>query len=417
MKILLSAYACEPNKGSEPAVGWQWAVELARLGHDVWVLTRANNRPNIEPAIANLPESINLNFLYYDLPAWARWWKKGGRGVRLYYLLWQWGAYRLAKAVHAKKGFDRVHHVTFVSVRQPSFMGRLGIPFIFGPVAGGERAPWRLRQGYGWRGFILDAIRDAANAMVKLDPFMAQTFRAAEHIFVTSEQTLDLVPRRFHNKAAVQLAIGWKSAKGSHPTPPSRGDRRDGRVNVLFVGRLLHWKGLHLGLAAFHQMLDVYPETRLVVIGRGPERARLRRLTDRLGVANRVEWVPWLSRNELLTLYPRHDIFLYPSLHDSGGMVVLEALAIGLPVVCLDLGGPGIMVDDTCGRVIATEGHSVNAVTEALGEALIELAQNDALRRQLSAGAMQRVHDLSWAALVARIYGESAALQGPGDRM
>ena len=151
MKILLSAYACEPNKGSEPGLGWNWAREIAR-NHEAWVLTRANNRPSIEDTLrkGSIP---SLHFVYYDLPDGVKSWKKGQRGVHLYYLLWQWGAYRTAKKVHKQVRFDLVHHITFVSVRQPSFMGLLGIPFIFGPVAGGERAPWRLRIGYGLKGW------------------------------------------------------------------------------------------------------------------------------------------------------------------------------------------------------------------------------------------------------------------------
>ena len=96
LRILISAYACEPRKGSEPGIGWQWALAHAAAGHEVWVLTRANNRAAIEDALQHHP-SPGLHFVYHDLPRWMRWWKRGGRGVRLYYLLWQWGAYRLAR--------------------------------------------------------------------------------------------------------------------------------------------------------------------------------------------------------------------------------------------------------------------------------------------------------------------------------
>ena len=246
MKILLSAYACEPNKGSEPGVGWHWALEIARLGHEVWVLTRANNRAAIEAELTQPPGMEGLHFIYYDLPAWAGWWKKGSRGIRLYYLLWQWGAYRLAKRLHAVERFDRVHHSTFVSVRQPSFMGNLGIPFIFGPVAGGERAPWRLRAGYGLRGWLLDALRDLANVLVRIDPLVRRTFKHAERIYVTSEQTLSLLPRKYRRKASVQLAIGidaTEMSSSSDQLPSSCAHR--GNFSLLYVGRLLYWKGMH----------------------------------------------------------------------------------------------------------------------------------------------------------------------------
>ena len=75
LKILLSAYACEPHKGSEAGVGWHWAVELSRLRHEVWVITRANNRTAIDAELAHNPHP-NLHFIYYDLPDWAKSWKK-----------------------------------------------------------------------------------------------------------------------------------------------------------------------------------------------------------------------------------------------------------------------------------------------------------------------------------------------------
>ena len=139
MKILLSAYACEPNKGSEPGVGWNWALALAQRGYDVHVLTRSNNRRAIEEALA--PSNLQLTFHYYDLPQILRFWKHWPGGIYLYYLLWQIGAYRVGKILHSTEQFSLVHHITFVSYRQPSFMGGLGIPFIFGPVGGRDHAP------------------------------------------------------------------------------------------------------------------------------------------------------------------------------------------------------------------------------------------------------------------------------------
>src|SRR5690242_12327227 len=93
LRILLSAYACEPDLGSEPGIGWHWATRLARAGHEVWVLTRANNRQSIEGAMSAKPVD-GLNFAYYDLPAWmCRWKNHAGLWARLYYMLWQFGAY------------------------------------------------------------------------------------------------------------------------------------------------------------------------------------------------------------------------------------------------------------------------------------------------------------------------------------
>jgi glycosyltransferase involved in cell wall biosynthesis len=405
MKILLSAYACEPNKGSEPGVGWNWALEIARLGYEVWVLTRANNRPTIEAELAKSHPIPNLNFIFYDLPLWARSWKKGRRGIHLYYMLWQWGAYLLAKKVHLAERFDQVHHITFVSIRQPSFMGNLGIPFIFGPVAGGERTPWRLRMKYGWRGWIRDGLRDLANLLVKVDPLARRNFKQAERIYVTSAQTLSLLPRKYRHKAIVQLAIGFNPSEmlGSpEKRPPDPLNK--GHFRVLFVGNLLYLKGMHLGIPAFARLLRERPDARLTLVGKGQDEERWRTLAEKLGVGNRIDWVPWLDRGELPAIYASHNVLLFPSLHDSGGMVVLEAMAHGLPVVCLDLGGPGQTVEETCGFKVKIDGLNEEYVIRALADGLVKLAKDPILLRHLSEGAVHRVKEFRWSTTVGRMY-------------
>ena len=204
-RILLSAYACEPDRGSEPGVGWTWATELARIGHEVSVITRADNRPTIESNAQH--RSLNLTFLYYDLPTWVQHWRRFPGGKRLYYVLWQWFAVRYLRHLFSALPFDVVHHVTYVSARYPSFMGSLGIPFLFGPVSGGEGIPPRLRSGLSAGARFQEWLRDLSNFLVRFDPLMRHTFRQAERILVTRD-TLELIPRRWRHKCEVQLAIG-----------------------------------------------------------------------------------------------------------------------------------------------------------------------------------------------------------------
>lgn len=400
MKILLSAYACEPNHGSEPGVGWNWAIELARLGYDVWVLTRESNRKSIEAVVRSNELLQEIKFLYYDLPKWFSWWKKGSRGIRLYYFFWQVGAYHLAKNIHSVEKFEIVHHVTFVSVRQPSFMGNLGIPFIFGPVGGGEKAPWTLRFSYGIRGMFFDGIRDLVNWLVKLDPFMWHTFRNAKTIYVTSEQTRNLIPKKFRKKSHVQLAIGWEGVTLDY----EKSSKKNKCLQILYVGRFLYWKGISLGLEAFAALLKQVPEARLTLVGQGPDKKRLKQYAVNIGLVDKIEWIPWMSQDELVDMYQQSDVFLFPSLHDSGGMVVLEAMSHGLPVVCFNLGGPGVTVDDSCGVVVDVTGHSERQVIEKLCEALLSIAKHPDYRVVLSNGALKKVVSLNWKNVVKSIY-------------
>jgi len=401
LRVLLSAYACEPRKGSEPGVGWNWALGLARAGHDVWVLTRANNRDAIERALAGASASAlraNLHFAYYDLPRWARWWKRGGRGVRTYYLLWQWGAYRRARRLCRQAQFDLVHHITFGVFRHPSFMGRLGLPFVFGPVGGGETAPRALRGSFPLRGHLADLARDLANWLVRIDPLMASVYRRAAVTLCKTAETLHCIPGRYRDKCRVHLEVGTQAE--AHPLPRRHGAPE--RFRVLYVGRLVYWKGLQLGMRAFARLLERHPEAHLTVVGSGPDEAWLRSLAQRLGIEASLTWIPWLERDAVLQIYPRHDVFLYPSLHDSSGNVVLEALAGGLPVVCMKLGGPAELVDDSCGvRVVA--GRSAQVV-RGLARALGALADEPRLLQRMSDSAMRRARkQYSWARQVERM--------------
>ena len=140
LKVLISAYACEPGKGSEPEVGWQLALHLAKF-HDVSVLTRANNQPTIEAGLAKY-SGARPSFIYYDLPAWVLALKRRGLPIAVYYFFWQIGA-RLFTGGRLGE-FDLIHHATFNSFRNPGFWWFCPKPVVIGPLGGGQICPWRF---------------------------------------------------------------------------------------------------------------------------------------------------------------------------------------------------------------------------------------------------------------------------------
>jgi glycosyltransferase involved in cell wall biosynthesis len=397
MKILLSAYACEPNKGSEPAVGWNWTRSLIDLGHEVHLITRSNNRPSIEAFLA--VEKLPLQVSYYDLPQWTRVWKFWPGGIYLYYLLWQIGACGVAKKLHAASPFDRVQHSTFASFRQPSFMGALGIPFIFGPVGGGESMPPRLRRGVPLAGRITETVRELGNAFTSYDPMMLYTFSRATVIACTTADTLARIPKRFHSKCIVLPAIGiteseiQDTARDATPNP-----------QFLFIGRLIYWKGLHLALRALAQVRAKVPQVSMKIVGKGSEEPWLRQVADEAGVKDFVQWLPSVPHENIQQEYGSNLAFVFPSLHDSGGMVVLESLAAGLPVICLKLGGPGEIVTPACGIPIEAQQQGEEAIIQALANAMTAIATDSTLRDSLSKNAPVRARELTWFRAAQRLH-------------
>ncbi|MFZ1085835.1 MAG: glycosyltransferase family 4 protein [Terracidiphilus sp.] len=396
MRVLLSAYACEPGKGSEPEVGWQRALHMLALADEVWVLTRANNQAVIEAD--PLSRSPGLHFIYYDLPQWVLKLKKQTRFLHLYFILWQVGAYRLAARLHCEKPFDRVYHVTFVSMQSGSFMGRLGIPFIIGPIAGGERSPFRLRHSMPFSGKARELLRDLGILFQRCSPLTRQAFAAAEHIFVTTSESLWLVPPKWRYKTEVQLAIA------THGIAAANEMRRPPRTpRFVFAGHLIHLKGVHLAIRALGHVKTSLPEATLTLIGSGPAEGWLRSVAMRYGVAHAVEFVGQIPRQKLVDSLGSYTALVFPSLHDTGGMVVLEAFSQGLPVICFDLGGPGVLVNESCGIVVSAKDADESRTVAGLADAMVAMAtRTDSEMEGLSRGARERAREISWASLTAR---------------
>ncbi|RTH03135.1 glycosyl transferase family 1 [Thermus scotoductus] len=396
LKVLLSAYACEPGKGSEPGVGWNLARHLAEH-HEVWVLTRANSRPAIEAELARNPIP-GLHFVYHDLPPWARFWKRGQRGVQLYYYLWQLTAIPLVRRLHQDVGFDVVQHVTFVKYWAPSALAFLkGVPFVWGPVGGGESAPLAFWPTLGFKGLVYEAARTLARFLGEFDPLVRLTAQRAAVALATTPETAKRLARlgaaRIEVMSQVALSEEEIDALGELPPPES------GPIRFLSVGRLLAWKGFHLGIVAFAR--SGLEGAEYWIVGDGPERRRLEALARRLGVAGRVRFWGTLPRQEVLRLLARVHALVHPSLHDSGGWVCLEAMAAGRPVICLNLGGPGIQVTEGTGFKVDPE--RPDRAIDGLTRAMRALADPKGIGR-FGRTARERVREaFSWAKRAERI--------------
>jgi len=355
MRILVFAYACEPGRGSEPGAGWSWARMLAGLG-ETWVVTRANNREAIEAGLAGLPEADRLRFVYVDLPERARRWKRGRRGIHLYYLLWQLAALRAAREAHRRERFDLVWHLTLANVWFGSVAPLVGPPAVYGPVGGGARVPWRLLPTLGVRGVATEAVRTSVELGARYaNPLARLAWRQSRLVLVQNPETRRWLPRRHRDRAELLPNV----VLDLPAVPRRRG--RPGRPTAAYAGDLLPLKGVSLALRTVAQL----PEWRLLVAGSGPDEARLRRLAHALDLDGRVEFLGWLPRERLLALLREQvDVFLFPSLRDQAPWAVAEARALGLPVVCLDVGGP----PQLGGRAVPAAGPA--ATVRGLAQAL-----------------------------------------------
>lgn len=391
LRVLLSAYACEPEKGSEPAVGWNWLLQIARF-HEVRVITRANNRDSIETALAKEPIP-NSHFVYFDLPRWARFWKKGERGHRLYYYLWQIGAYFVARRLNAQVGFDLMQHVTFGQYWPPSFIGLLDVPFIWGPVGGGDSAPRSFRSDISCRGRLYEMFRDLRGRLALVDPVMRLLVSRYRVAIAATEQTATRLRMLGAKRVVLLPSLGTMEAMkyvGTFPTRSSNSFR------IISIGRLVHWKGFHLGLRAFARFQARYPESEYWIIGEGPEGRLLRALARKLEIETKVVfWRTFPTLHDVYKKLAECDVLVHPALHETFGTVCFEAMMLGRPVICLDLGGPAMQVTEETG--IKVPASFPEQAVQELATALARLADDPALRVRMGHSAQQRVDEyLNW---------------------
>ena len=386
-RILMSAYACEPDKGSEPGVGWNQVRQMARF-HEVWVITRSNNRNRIETAERGSP-SASVHWIYFDLPSWARTWKKGKRGVHLYYLLWQAGAYVLGKRLHRRVRFDLVHHVTFVNYWMPSLLSLLPVPFVWGPVGGGESFPGSLTRLFSLRGRLHESLRTMARRLGECNPLVRLTARRASIALAATPETGARLAMLGCRRIELFSQIGMTRAEIRDTIPATL--RGDGVFRLLSIGELLHLKGFDLGLRAFCRFQKTNPDSEYWVIGEGPERNNLEKLSRILGISGKVHFEGALSRDRVMKKLPCFDVLLHPGFHDSGGLVCLEAMTAAVPVICLDLGGPGLNVTEETGvKVPAISGEQI---VDGMTDALRYLASNARIARQKGQAGRRRVEE------------------------
>ena len=408
MKVLISAYSCEPGRGSERGVGWNVAREVAKR-HEVWVLTRPDeSKAVIEAELADNPVP-NLHFVYFTLPFWQDSMRLGQSGaMQIHYYLWQIQAYFVARRLHKDIGFDVIHHVTFVKYSAPSLLSFLPVPFIWGPVGGGESAPPKFWKDFSLRARFYELARDLVRNIGERDPLVALTIRNSAVVRATTDDTAKRLYRMGASQVQIVPEVGLLDEEIAVLNRCSLPSCQP--IRFISMGRLLHWKGFHLGIQAFAKAKLTDAEYWLV--GDGPELSNLQYLAQDCGVAHQVKFWGRLPREDTLERLGESHVLVHPSLHDSGGWVCIEAMAAGRPVICLNLGGPAIQVTEQTGFKVSAK-EPEQAIHE-MATAMQKLAHNPDLWEQMGKAGRQQVNEnFNWKVVGERlnnVYQEAVAL-------
>ena len=335
-KIFVSAYACEPGLGSEIGVGWHWVLEMSKH-FELWVLTRESNRGTIEPWIAAHPEYTGIHFLYFDLPKWARFWKKGLRGVRTYYNIWQACTNRIVKRTMRENGIKVFHHLTYGNVLwKVSSYGQKQF-FIWGPVGGLETIPAEYSTHYARKSRIIEWVRRLAVKALPLNFGFKKRCKNADLMLCKTEITRDLIPAKYRNKAVLFTDV----AVEENPTAitKSTNGKDNGIVEFITVGRLDAWRGFDLVIESFARVAKENKKLHLSIVGKGADKQRLKELANKLGVTELVTFTGNVPMDEYYRLIAASDVVVNASLKEGAVTVSFDSMAMGKPLICLDTTG------------------------------------------------------------------------------
>jgi glycosyltransferase involved in cell wall biosynthesis len=403
LRIVLVSYRCDPDRGTEPGLGWAWAEALARRGHSVDVLTRhdGDNVRNIARRIAHLgPLGNHVRPHFVPERTLPRWIAAVPGPLRdqaqefASYNGWQNNALDYAR-LHGLSGADLVHHVSYGSLVGGSALRQLGPPLVFGPVGGGQTAPFSHRRFMG-SGYGRELVRELLWVRALSHRRMCRaTVREAAAVLTTNADTARRARRLGCRNPIMHLADGVPGDLVRATTPvPAR--QASGGLTVLWVGRLAAFKAPQLALQTFSRLKKRVPEARLVFLGDGPLRVAMEDLASRLGVAEAVRFRGRVAWQQALQAYDEADVLLFTSLRDSSGVQTLEAWSRGLPVVHLDHQGIGDF--SAPGGAVAVPLGDPADLPDRLARALHDVLADDEARARMTEAALRWARRHTWAA-------------------
>jgi glycosyltransferase involved in cell wall biosynthesis len=400
MKILIVGHACAPGLGSEPGFTWNWAWHLSRT-NQVWVIAHPEYKDRVDRFLAAQPNQ-RLNFIWATPKSRFDYWTPGRdqeRGIRLHYWLWMKEAYRQATRLYNEVHFDIVHHVSWSTIAVPPPFWKLPALAVWGPVGGGQSFPLPFVSHLRYHR-IKEALRSLNLILLPFSPKLHRSLAAADLVLATNYETKELLERAGGKRIKLFLDCGI-DRRLTAPSPRTPGNQ----ITLLWAGRLEPQKGLAIALRALAEC--TYREIRFLVAGSGTEQTEMKSLTRSLGLNDRVEFLGRVPHETMTALFQSCDAFVFTSLRDSFGSVVLEALSNGLPVIALNHQGMRAFVPEDASIKVSVE--SPEQVINDLARAFEAFAATPERRPAMSRAALAFAEEQTWtrrAEMMNKLYAE-----------
>lgn len=391
LKVLVSAFAVSPSRGSEYAVGWEWVKAIAGR-HSVWVITREPEREEIEAYLRDHPGELT-NVSFHFVP----WHEPSYSGVllhvvyRLRYVQWQKQCFAVARKLDAEVDFDIIHHLNTTGFREPGFLWKLGKPFVWGPVLGLRYFQLKFLRLLPISEAVFQVAKNLTTAwMMHIARRPKQAALTAASIIAGTRQDAMTVNRLWQKSSII---ISPVTPPEIEQRPPVHRDP-DHPLRLIWCGRIDSKKALRLLLLSLGRLKGSEVHWKLLVIGTGLMEDQCRKIAVSTGIAEHCKFLGAQPRDKVLDLMRSGHVFVHSSLSEGSPTTVVEAMRMGLPPVGLDHCGFGDAVNDRCGILIPPT--SIESVVAGFAEATRKLWRDEELRYKMALAAQQAAAYLSW---------------------
>ena len=395
LSILVNAYACSPNMGSEPGMAWNWCINLANHC-ELYIITEGEFKGKIEAVLPTLPQGKNMHFYYNPVSDEIRkmCWNQGDWRFYKYYKEWQWKTYEMAKDIIAKHKIDIVHQLNMIGFREPGYLWKIEEkPFVWGPIGCLKQFPEAYLQGSGIKMKVFNKLKNKINiCQIKYDNRVNQALTKADLLISSIPDSYHAIKKYKHLKSVIIPETGCFKSKSTNQKTYGT-DKKE--LHILWVGKFDFRKQLNIALDTVAQLKHL-ENLHLSICGTGNEKQNLhyKQVATKLGITQQVTWHGNLNNAQVLDLMKSVDLFFFTSVSEDTSTVVLEAISSQLPILCFDTCGFGYVINEKVGIKIPLTNPKQSV--KDFAEKIDFLYQHRNILQQMSNNCKQRQEELSW---------------------
>lgn len=396
LSILINAYACSPNMGSEPGMAWNWCVNLAK-DCELHIITEGEFKDKIEAVLPTLPQGKNMHFYYNPVSDEIRkmCWNQGDWRFYKCYREWQWKTYTMAKEIIKQHHIDIVHQLNMIGFREPGYLWKIeDKPFVWGPIGGLKQFPSSYLEGAGIKMKLFNRVKNIINIyQIKHDKRVNQALKKADLLISSIPDSYNTIKKYKGLNSIIIPETGCFI--DNNTVKRNMKNKADDYFKLLWVGKFDFRKQLNIALATMAKLKDK-SNIKLIICGSGSDDqiSYYKQMAVNLGIEDNVVWKGNIENSKVKEEMHKSDIFFFTSVSEDTSTVVLEAVSCGLPVLCFDTCGMGYVINESVGHKIPLTNPRQSA--DDFAEKINYLYNNREFLQKLSDSCKQRQKELSW---------------------